>query len=106
MRALRVAAPCQLSLGLLDLPVSASLWQSLPEEIRHQVLGLLARLIAKGPSLVPIAASRRPAMRDTIQPGVSTPALLLTTDKIAASHRSRDAYVYAPIHRLAGGAAH
>jgi hypothetical protein len=37
-----------LSLGLLDLPVSASLWQSLPEEIRHQVLGLLARMIAKG----------------------------------------------------------
>jgi hypothetical protein len=28
--------------------VSASLWQSLPEEIRHQVLALLARLIAKG----------------------------------------------------------
>ena len=48
MRTLRVAAPCQLSLGLLDLPVSASRWQSLPEEIRHQVLCLLARLIAKG----------------------------------------------------------
>ena len=48
MRSLRIAAPCQLSLGLLDLPVSASLWQSLPEEIRHQVLGLLARMIAKG----------------------------------------------------------
>ena len=48
MRALRIAAPCQLSLGLLDLPVSGGLWQSLPEEIRHQVLGLLARLIAKG----------------------------------------------------------
>lgn len=48
MRSLRVAAPCQLSLGLLDLPVSAGLWQSLPEEIRYQVLTLLARLIAKG----------------------------------------------------------
>ena len=48
MRALRIAAPCQLSLGLLDLPVSAGLWQSLPEEIRYQVLTLLARLIAKG----------------------------------------------------------
>ena len=48
MRPLRIAAPCQLSLGLLDLPVSASLWQSLPEEIRHQVLRLSARLIAKG----------------------------------------------------------
>jgi hypothetical protein len=48
LRALRIAAPCQLSLGLLDLPVSGGLWQSLPEEIRHQVLGLLATLIAKG----------------------------------------------------------
>jgi len=28
--------------------VSAGLWQSLPEEIRYQVLTLLARLIAKG----------------------------------------------------------
>ncbi len=33
-------------------------------------------------------------MRDTVSPGVSAPALLLTTDKISASHRSRDAYVY------------
>lgn len=33
-------------------------------------------------------------MRDTVQPGVSAPALLLTTDKITVSHRSRDAYVY------------
>jgi len=48
LRSLRIAASCQLSLGLLDLPVSASLWQSLPEEIRHQVLELLARMIAKG----------------------------------------------------------
>jgi hypothetical protein len=48
LRPLRVAAPCLLSLGLLDLPVSAGLWQSLPEEIRYQVLTLLARLIAKG----------------------------------------------------------
>jgi hypothetical protein len=48
LRVLRVAAPCQLSLGLLDLPASASRWQALPEEIRCQVLALLARLIAKG----------------------------------------------------------
>jgi hypothetical protein len=48
LRSLRIAAPCQLSLGLLDLPVSGGLWQSLPEEIRHQVLELLARMIAKG----------------------------------------------------------
>ena len=33
-------------------------------------------------------------MRDRVQPGVSGPALLLTTDKITPAHRSRDAYVY------------
>jgi hypothetical protein len=33
-------------------------------------------------------------MRGTMRPGVSAPALLLTTDKITASHRSRDAHVY------------
>jgi hypothetical protein len=56
LRSLRIAAPCQLSLGLLDLPVSAGLWQSLPEEIRHQVLGLLARMIAKGALVDPDSA--------------------------------------------------
>jgi hypothetical protein len=53
LRALRVAAPCQLSLGLVDLPVSGCRWQSMPEEIRCQVLGLLARLIAKGALAAP-----------------------------------------------------
>jgi hypothetical protein len=48
LRVLRVAGPCQLSLGLFDLPVSASRWQTLPEESRGQVLALLARMIAKG----------------------------------------------------------
>ena len=48
MRVLRVAAPCQLSLGLVELSAPATRWQSLPEEIRCQVLGLLGRLIAKG----------------------------------------------------------
>jgi hypothetical protein len=48
LRVLRIAVPCQLSLGLSDLPMSASRWQALPEEIRCQVLALLARLIAKG----------------------------------------------------------
>ncbi len=33
-------------------------------------------------------------MHDTAQPGVSAPTLLLRTDKITVSHRSRDAYVY------------
>jgi len=32
-------------------------------------------------------------MRDSVAPGVSAPALLLSTDKISASHRFRDAYV-------------
>ena len=48
MRVLRVAGPCQLSLGLFDLPVAGCRWQALPEESRGQVLALLARLIAKG----------------------------------------------------------
>ena len=48
MRVLRVAGPCQLSLGLSDLPVAGCRWQTLPEENRGQVLALLARLIAKG----------------------------------------------------------
>lgn len=48
MRVLRVAGPCQLSLVLSDLPVSASRWQTLPEKNRGQVLALLARMIAKG----------------------------------------------------------
>ncbi len=48
MRVLRVAGPCQLSLGLSDLAVSASRWHTLPEENRSQVLALLARMIAKG----------------------------------------------------------
>jgi hypothetical protein len=45
---MRVAVPCQLALGLGNLPVPACCWQALPEETRTQVLGLLARLIARG----------------------------------------------------------
>jgi hypothetical protein len=45
---MRVAAPCQLALGLGDLAESACCWQVLPEDTRGQVLGLLARLIARG----------------------------------------------------------
>jgi len=48
LRVLRVAGPCQLSLGLSDLPVAVCRWQALPEENRGQVLALLARMIAKG----------------------------------------------------------
>jgi hypothetical protein len=45
---MRVAVPRQLALGLDDLPVPSCRWQALPEETRTQVLGLLARLIARG----------------------------------------------------------
>jgi len=45
---MRVAVPHQFALGLGNLPVPACRWQALPEETRTQVLGLLARLIARG----------------------------------------------------------
>ena len=45
---MRVAVPRQLAFGLADLPVPVCRWQALPEETRTQVLGLLARLIARG----------------------------------------------------------
>ena len=45
---MRVAVPRQLALGLADLAVPACRWQAFPEETRTQVLGLLARLIARG----------------------------------------------------------
>jgi hypothetical protein len=45
---MRVAVPRQLALGLGNLPVPACRWQALPEEIRTQVLALLARLIVRG----------------------------------------------------------
>lgn len=45
---MRVAVARQLALGLADLPSPACRWQALPEETRTQVLGLLARLIARG----------------------------------------------------------
>jgi len=48
LRAMRVAVPRQLALGLADLPVPACRWQALPEQTRTQVLALLARLIARG----------------------------------------------------------
>jgi hypothetical protein len=45
---MRVAVPRQLAFGLADVPVPVCRWQALPEETRNQVLGLLARLIARG----------------------------------------------------------
>ena len=53
---MRVAVPCQLALGLGNLPVPACCWQALPEETRTQVLGLLARLIARGALAEDLAA--------------------------------------------------
>ncbi|MFF3460545.1 hypothetical protein ACFYXH_40985 [Streptomyces sp. NPDC002730] len=45
---MRVAPPCQLSLGLGDVPTPQGRWQDLPEAARAQALVLLARLIARG----------------------------------------------------------
>ena len=53
---MRVAVPRQLALGLGNLPVPACRWQVLPEETRTQVLGLLARLIARGALAEDLAA--------------------------------------------------
>ena len=49
MRRLRIHGFAQLPLGLDDEDAKASdRWWSLPEESRHEVLLLLARLIARG----------------------------------------------------------
>lgn len=49
MRALRIAAPVQSSLALLEeVCDTGDRWWSLPEDSRQQVLTLLARLIARG----------------------------------------------------------
>ncbi len=49
MRALRIAAPVQLELDLLDMPTApCERWSALPEQRRAEVLVLLARLIARG----------------------------------------------------------
>lgn len=48
MRAMRVAAGCQLSLPDGQAGRPADRWEQLPEETRVQVLVLLARLIARG----------------------------------------------------------
>ncbi|MGH3842159.1 MAG: hypothetical protein ACRDS0_12045 [Pseudonocardiaceae bacterium] len=45
---MRVVPPCQLALGLEDIPIQESHWPELPEDTRGQVQGLLARLIARG----------------------------------------------------------
>lgn len=48
MRALRVAAPCQMSLQLVSDGGAPERWNGLPEDVRRQVLTLLAGLIARG----------------------------------------------------------
>jgi hypothetical protein len=49
LRRLRLPAPAQLPLALDDGSAARSdRWWSLPEEARHEVLVLLARLIARG----------------------------------------------------------
>jgi hypothetical protein len=44
---MRVAPPCQLSLGLDELSTSAGHWRGLPTDTRGEVQVLLARLIAR-----------------------------------------------------------
>ena len=48
MRALRVATPCQMSLQLVSDQGAPERWHGLPDDVRRQVLTLLARLIARG----------------------------------------------------------
>ena len=48
MRALRVATPCQMSLQLVSDHGASERWHGLPDDVRRQVLTLLARLIARG----------------------------------------------------------
>ena len=48
MRVLRVAAPCQMALQLVSDHDGPQRWNGLPDDVRRQVLTLLARLIARG----------------------------------------------------------
>ncbi len=51
MRELRIAAPAQLSLNLRGEggePEPEQLWESLPDAAQARLLGLFARLIARG----------------------------------------------------------
>jgi hypothetical protein len=45
---MRVVPPCQLALGLDELPTGEGRWPDFPEDIRGQVQLLLARLITRG----------------------------------------------------------
>ena len=50
MRALRIAAPAQLSLKLRapkDEPEPRELWESVPDEAQAKLLSLFARLVAR-----------------------------------------------------------
>jgi hypothetical protein len=48
LRAMRVVPPCQLALGLDEIPIQEGHWPGLPEDIRGQIQGLLVRLIIRG----------------------------------------------------------
>lgn len=49
MRRLKIAAPIQLPLALPEAaPTPGQRWWSLPETAQHEVLSLLARMIAAG----------------------------------------------------------
>jgi len=48
LRVLRVATPCQMALQLVSDHDAPQRWNGLPDDVRRQVLTLLARLIARG----------------------------------------------------------
>ena len=69
MRVLRVAAPCQMALQLVSEQDAPQRWNGLPDDVRRQVLTLLARLIARG-----VVAEEDPTGPGTdpgIDPGVA-----------------------------------
>jgi DNA invertase Pin-like site-specific DNA recombinase len=83
---MRVAVPRQLALGLSLAGAS--------RRDPNPGAGLLARLIARGA----LAEDCRPGLGVSDEcsevGGASVPTLLLSTEKVTASHRSRDRYVY------------
>jgi hypothetical protein len=48
LRAMTIAADCQLALPITETGSGAKGWEELPEQARATVLVLLARLIARG----------------------------------------------------------
>ena len=93
MRVLRIAPARQLALLAGQPGPAAGHWDGLPEQARVEVLVLLARMIARGV----VADGEPPTGHARQEAGVidlaDGPALLISGEKITASHRARDAYV-------------